>query len=623
MSEIGFPIKDLTRRKQQTTLTFVGLTIATSATVFLVLFGSNLGFEISLFTQSSQLSSGFHSIFSQFIRAVSILNLVTGPIIASFLIYLIMSTRMRDIGIMKASGCLSGSVFAYFFTELSLILIFSTVAGLIFGTLSYYCSTFFLNMVGFSVSQKLDVVAVFVVAIVLVIFSHIFGALPVRKAAKAKPTDALSPIYEQESNASVGSNLPSRFGFTLKFVYRNLVRRQSTTIQAIICFTAVLTLTTVILTGGLISKETTSSYVERAIGENVVVIGHPTLTERYVALLSQFFEPKTLEELDYLDSKYAISEEFVTNLETLQGTTIVDARLVLETVVREGMGVVLDPVEQSNAILIGSNRTDTALVLGVHPEKVVNDWLFYGKKIGVNDQNVAMIGASLANNMFEDAMNQRIRVFDNNGLLCEISGTCIDPLNNGKVVYLPVETLQADTETAGYNLVFVQINSSDTEAFDELGKMASEQDFSAINLDSVVKKHTSFLNNIWSLVMFLPLFTVVTAVVALFSYITLSVSGQQHEFGIMKALGAKQKTITKIIFCQASLIILVSGLIGVSAGLFITFEFLLPDPVISTSTVRSVIITLSVILGLLCISSLYPALKTTKKTVISGLSANG
>ncbi|MCW4023165.1 MAG: FtsX-like permease family protein [Candidatus Bathyarchaeota archaeon] len=623
MSEIGFPIKDLTRRKQQTTLTFVGLTIATSATVFLVLFGSNLGFEISLFTQSSQLSSGFHSIFSQFIRAVSILNLVTGPIIASFLIYLIMSTRMRDIGIMKASGCLSGSVFAYFFTELSLILIFSTVAGLIFGTLSYYCSTFFLNRVGFSVSQKLDLVAVFVVAIVLVIFSHIFGALPVRKAAKAKPTDALSPIYEQESNASVGSNFPSRFGFTLKFVYRNLVRRQSTTIQAIICFTAVLTLTTVILTGGLISKETTSSYVERAIGENVVVIGHPTLTERYVALLSQFFEPKTLEELDYLDSKYAISEEFVTNLETLQGTTIVDARLVLETVVREGMGVVLDPVEQSNAILIGSNRTDTALVLGVHPEKVVNDWLFYGKKIGVNDQNVAMIGASLANNMFEDAMNQRIRVFDNNGLLCEISGTCIDPLNNGKVVYLPVETLQADTETAGYNLVFVQINSSDTEAFDELGKMASEQDFSAINLDSVVKKHTSFLNNIWSLVMFLPLFTVVTAVVALFSYITLSVSGQQHEFGIMKALGAKQKTITKIIFCQASLIILVSGLIGVSAGLFITFEFLLPDPVISTSTVRSVIITLSVILGLLCISSLYPALKTTKKTVISGLSANG
>jgi ABC-type antimicrobial peptide transport system permease subunit len=622
MSEIGFPLKDLTRRKQQTSLTFVGLTIATSATVFLVLFSSNLGFELSFFTQTNPLSNGFNSIFSQFIRVVSTLNLVTGPIITSFLVYLIMSTRMRDIGIMKASGCLRGAVFAYFFTELSLIVLFSTATGLIFGIISYYCSTFFLNIAGFSVSQNLDVVAVLVVAVISVIFSHIFGALPIRKAAKAKPTDALSPIYQEESNASVGSKFSSKFGFTLKVVYRNLVRRQSATIQAIICFTAVLTLTTVILTGGLIAKETTSSYVERAIGENVVVIGHPTLTERYVALLSQFFEPKTMEELDYLDLNYTISEEFVTNLETVQGATMVDARLVLETVVREGMGAVLDPIEQSAAILIGSNRTDTALVLGVHLEKIVNKWLFYGQKVGVNDQNVAMIGDSLANNMFDDSMNQRIRVFDESEVPYYISGVCVDPLNNGKVVYLPIETMQTDTGITWYNLVFVQIDPTDTQVFDELEKMASEQNFSAINLDSVVKKHTSFLNNIWSLVMLLPIFTLMTATVALFSYITLSVSGQQHEYGIMKALGAKQKTIIKLIFCQGTLIILISGLIGVFAGLFITFEFLLLDPVISISSVLSVITLLSVILGILCISSLYPALKTAKMTVIDALSAN-
>jgi hypothetical protein len=47
MSEISFPIKDLTRRKTQTALTVLGLTISIAATLFLVIFGGSLGFEIT------------------------------------------------------------------------------------------------------------------------------------------------------------------------------------------------------------------------------------------------------------------------------------------------------------------------------------------------------------------------------------------------------------------------------------------------------------------------------------------------------------------------------------------------------------------------------------------------
>ena len=472
MSEIGFPVKDLTRRKHQTTLTIVGLTIAIYATVFLVLFRSNLGFEISLFTKTNQLTSGFHSIFSQFIGVVSVLNLVTGPIVTSFLVHLMMSTRMRDIGIMKACGSVGGSVFAYFFTELSLIVICSTITGVFFGVISYYFSTFFLNITGFNVTQNLDILAVIVVGGSSIIFSHVFGALPIKKAANAKPKDALSPIYLQESIASVGSKFPSKLGFTLKVVYRNLVRRQSSTIQAIICFTAVFTLITVILSGSLLAKDTTSNYVERAIGKNVVVVGHSAVTKRYVDLLSQFYEPKELDQLDYFDPEYAISEQLLTDLENTQGVTVVDARLVSEIIVREGMGAVLDPVDQSGAVLIGGNRSDTALVLGVHPEKVVNDWIVYGEKVGVNDQNVAMIGDSLAANMFDDPVNQRIRVFEGSPVPYDISGVCVDPLNNGKVVYLPIETMQTDAKKIGYNLVFVQIEPSNNLVYNQLEEIA-------------------------------------------------------------------------------------------------------------------------------------------------------
>jgi len=91
MSEIGFPLKDLPRRKQQTTLTVIGLAIANGATIFLVILGSNLGFEISFIAQSGQLTSGFHNLFSQFILVVSVLNIIIGPIITSFLVHLTMS----------------------------------------------------------------------------------------------------------------------------------------------------------------------------------------------------------------------------------------------------------------------------------------------------------------------------------------------------------------------------------------------------------------------------------------------------------------------------------------------------------------------------------------------------
>jgi ABC-type antimicrobial peptide transport system permease subunit len=622
LSEIAFPIKDLTRRKQQTALTVLGLTIATASTLFLIIFGSNLGFEIVFLAKGGRLTGGFTNIFFQFILIVSILNLVTGPIITSFLVHLTMSGRMRDIGVMKASGCLGGSIFAYFFTELSLIVFLSTTAGIILGVTSYYVSTFFLNTAGFSVSQNLNLGAILVVSVISIIFSHIFGALPIRKAAKAKPTEAMSPIYELGTTAGLGKRIPSKLGFTFKVAYRNLVRRKSATIQAIICLTVVLTLTTVTIAGGMTANQTTINYVERAIGRNIVVVGHPTITERYVSLLSRFFEEKELNQIDYLSSQFFISESLISKLEQIQGVHEADPRLILETSVHEVIGIVPDPVDQTGAIIIGDSRSDEALILGVKPEKIVNDWLIFGRKLGENDQDATMIGDSLAVNMFDNAFNQSIRVFDESLLPYSIVGVCVDPLNNGKVVYMPIETSHKDIGQQGYNLVLLQIDPSETpQVIAQIENEATKKNLSVVELDTVLDKHVTFLGNIWSLVMFLPLFSLATAAISLLSYLMLSISGQQHEFGVMRALGAKPRAIIKIVFSQALLIIMVSGAAGISAGLFITFGFLIPEPVISQSTIISVSTWLFVILGLLCVSSLYPALKAVKKTVVDAISA--
>ncbi len=406
MSAISFPIKDLTRRKTQTALTVLGLTISIAATLFLVIFGGSLGFEITSLARGGRLTSGFYNIFFQFILIVSILNILTGPIITSFLVHLTMSERMRDIGVMKASGCLSGSIFGYFVTELSLIVFLSSIVGMIIGVTTYYFSTIFLNIIGFSISQTLNIGAILVVSIVIIIFSHIIGALPIRKAAKAKPTEAMSPIYKLGTTAGLGRKIPSRLGFTFKVAYRNLVRRKSVTLQAIICLTVVLTLTTVTIAGGMFADQTTTSYVERAIGKDVIIVGHPTITEVYVNILSQFFEAKDMDQIDYLNSEFIISESLVQKLDNIQGVHKVDPRLILENSVREIRGIILDPVEGTKPVFIGSDRVEDVLILGVEPENVVNEWLIFGRNLEENDQISTMIGDSLAVNMFDNAFNQ-------------------------------------------------------------------------------------------------------------------------------------------------------------------------------------------------------------------------
>jgi ABC-type lipoprotein release transport system permease subunit len=353
VSAISFPLKDLARRKTQTRLTILGLTIATATTVFLVLFTSNLGFEISDIAKTGKLTSGFTNIFSQFIMITSVLNLVISPVIISFLVHLKMASRMKDIAIMKTCGCLTKSIFGYFATEISLIIFASTALGAILGVTAFYITTFVMNLVGFHFQQTFNFGAILVIFVITIISSHIFGVRPIVKASKVTPTEAMSPIHGL-GITNFARKISSKFGFTLKIAFRNVIRRKTTTIQVSICIVTVLTLTTVTLLGGMIANQTSINYSEKAIGKNVILIGCPTVTERYVKLLNKFFQEDTTEPIDYTSSETLISESTITKLKQIEEITKVDPRLILEHSVREVPGIILDPVDQTGAIIIGN-----------------------------------------------------------------------------------------------------------------------------------------------------------------------------------------------------------------------------------------------------------------------------
>jgi ABC-type antimicrobial peptide transport system permease subunit len=617
MSEISFPIKDLMRRKFQTLLTIIGLTICTAATVFLILFGENVGFEIAVIT-GGRLTIGFSNVFSRFIFAVSLLNILAGVLVTFFLVYWSMSERVHDIGVMKATGCLASIAFGYFITELSIIIFTSCITGTAIGVLTYFACINVLNALGFPLLQSsVNLWTILPIFLIFVVAFHILGTRPIIKAIRVKPADALSPLYsfEATSREGFGKHVSSKLSLTFKMAYRALMRRRSATRRAIICLATVLTLTTVTVAGGIIASQTTQSYVERAINRDIIVAGHSDLSTRYVNLLSQFFEAKETEEIDYLNLRYNLSESLISELNAIPGVLKVDPRLVLETTVYEVQGFIIDPEEPDPYILVGDSRSGKALVLGVQPNNVINEWLVFGRLLNETDVYSAVIGDSLALEMFDDPQKQAVTVFEKD---FEIAGVCLDPLNNGNVVYVPLNVLSTLIDgTHNYNLVFLKVDPSRRlEVLAEIEKMG----LAPVELNEVLGRHLAYLGYVWSFVMFLPLFSFVTAILCLLSYMMLSVAGQQREFGMMRALGAKPKMVMKIVFMEALIVTLISGAVGIFVGLFFTFVFLIPDPVISQFTLLSVIGLLILALGLLCLFSLYPAVRVAKKSVASVLS---
>jgi len=615
MSETSFPINDLLRRKFQTSIIIIGLTLCVAATVYLLLFGENIGFEISLMVEG-KLTAGFSTIFSPFIIFIGLLIVIAGAVIVSFMVFVMMSQRVRDIGLMKAIGCPNDLIFGYFMTELLIITFISCFLGVIFGILADYASIGLFNFLGFQISQK--PVNFWLILFVFVLFftlALLFGAKPILDTTKVKPAKAISPTYQFGLSKEPGFKIISKSSFRIKIALRSLFRRKSATIRIILCLSTVFTLVTVAIAGGIIADQTTKSWIEKAIGRNIVLIAHHDMCNQYKSLLSKFHEVNESLQFNYTDEKYLISESLLNNLSSTSGIIGMEARLVLEAYVKELPGYIFDP-ETVAMIQVGDNRTGESLIVGVEPGKVLSEWFIEGEFFEENETWEAMIGDSLALKMFSMPLNQSIRLFDRD---FDVTGLCLDPVNNGNVTYVPLKTLQNVTGILKPNVIMVRVDPANgTEILDQTRTIVEtvNPEFEIFELDEALNENLNFLDYIWSTMMLLPLFSLIAASLSLIGYTMLTISEQHQEFGVLRAVGTRPKTIVKIISEQSFIILLSSCAAGIPIGIMLTLLILVPEPVVTSYTILEIAGWLLIALVALFVSSLYPAIKFARKPIL-------
>ncbi len=618
MAETFFSINDLLRRKLQTGLVVAGMTLCVASTLFLFLLGNRIGFGIVSVSQH-RLTASFSTMFWQFIVFVGALILAVGVVIISFLVFVMMSQRSKDIGLMKAAGCPNGMIFGYFVNELTIITIGSCFLGVIFGTVADYASVSLLRGSGFQVSE---VSASFWLAVVtfflFFVLSLAIGTKPVLNSTKVKPAIALSPNFSFGLSRESDFRGVSKAGFTVKMAVRSLFRHKSASFRAIICLTAVFVLATVSIAGGIIAEGTTKSWVESAIGRDVILIAHRDMSNQYKLLLSSFYDLRNGIGFNYTDEKYSISEAMFSQLESVSAEygLSIDSRLIMEAEVEEVQGITLGQ-STADTKYVGDHRLGASLIVGLEPEAALCQWYVDGRFLNGFSRDEIVIGDSVANTMFSTPLVQSMKLSNRT---LKVVGVCLDPINSGNVTYILLKTLQNITGASRPNIAMVRIDNLTfrKEALRQINAIVKEADeeFETYQLNEILDKTLDFLSYIWSTIMLLPLLSLSAAILCLIGYVVLIINEQRQEFGILRAVGARPKAILKIILTQNLLVLLSSYGAGVALGIVATLLILIPEPLVTNYTIIQIAAWLSLAPVTILVFSLYPALRFSRKPIL-------
>ncbi|MGZ4850787.1 MAG: FtsX-like permease family protein, partial [Candidatus Bathyarchaeia archaeon] len=552
MIKTNFPINDLLRRKLQTSITIATLTLSVASTLFLLLFTNRLGFGATVTVGS--LTQGLTAIFSQFTLFIGVLIFVIGAVLTSFVAFLMMTQRTRDFGLIKAAGCPNSLVGGYLMAELLTTTLIGCILGVGLGFLMDY-SISYMVFSGYQFPNFWFLPLVFVAFFVL---SFSFGLQPILKAARMSPMQALSPVNYYGLTATTSKHRPlSHSALTWRIATRSLFRRQSASIRIIVLLSIVFLLLTFSVAGGIIARDTTTSWVQKTVDKDTIAIAHNAMGNQYRQLLFEFSGVRNTGNFDYSDSKLAIPDNIIEQLNSLHSVSLVDARLILKKHIKEVSNFTIFP-DTERTVNVGDDRQGDSIVVGVNPQKLSGSWYTQGQFLTAKDSLEAVVGDSIAHQMYSSNPGKGIVLSDPlvEGLelqnsTFDIIGVCVDPLNNGLAIYVPIEILMNITSNSSPNLLLVKLSNS-TDRSEVLAQIKSliqsvDPDLNVFILNDVVAKNTDFLASAWQTIMLLPIFTLVSAMLCLVGYLMLAVDEQHHakrrDYRVLEIQGGEDKEV--------------------------------------------------------------------------------
>jgi putative ABC transport system permease protein len=589
-----------------------------AATAFTLMLGASLGVHIEI-KALTQASPGFRVIFSSFIIVTTVFSLLLSVITFTNLTATIMDNRAKDIAILKTSGGSIDKIYSHFMTQAIQIAFLLGGFSIIVGIITYSVSVAVVNfLAGLNLQFSIPTLELLVVLALLIAFSAIFGHRYVARAVRLPIVEAFSPeVRDVELLRSQGrlANKISKPGSPLRLAFRNVRRTRRFTLRLATCIFLSMVLTTSITLGGVVADQTTVDYVNRAINEHFIFVGHQEMWVQYSSLIGFQNSPSYNSSFDYLKPQYRINDSIVNQIASLSGVLAVDPRLVYETQLRE-LSVPAFYVDENGItrnIIVGDNRTATVLVSGVEPGRVISDWFVSGRFINSSDYPLPSGGYSTiamgdsVKTIFDDINIQKARILAKQFV---IVGTVLDPVDSGWTVYMLHSVLNTLLGFNGSNILLIKCDpSSYSETLTLVQNDVAKYGLSAFSMGPVVQSLNNFVNLTWLVALIPVILLLSTLVMGVVSYMNLAFETSRRDFGIMRGIGASPKYIGRTILRQGIIVSTWPGISGIIIGLTVAVYFFIPAAVV---TPLLMLISITLLMLLLFFSSFVASILSSR-----------
>ncbi|NHI88509.1 MAG: ABC transporter permease [Candidatus Thorarchaeota archaeon] len=611
-----FASRDLKRRPFRTTLTLISLTSAITAITFVFLFG-NVLLDVSTFTVSSALTSSFGTFFSTFVWSILLLVFVLGIVVVSTTISLEMVTRRRDIGLMKSIGTLLDTIFDFFMAQSVIILLASIALGLTFGVILHMAGMIWLSSVvpGLQFTNSFPVLQLAILAVVLIFAGYFSAQKPIYDTVQESPSLALNP--DVGTKVRVSGFLDS-FGLSFRIATKGTGRRLRGTRRTVISLFLSFTIASVLWIGGGVVHTTSSSYMTRSMGVNVVAIGNPDLLNSYYESYSLYGSPLN-SSFNYLSSSDMIPTGLVSSLQETFGVHKVEQRLVVYSQVEAKRAVIWNEELQKYDI-IGEDRPGSAVLVGINWDTTISDWYFEGRTPENSGQ--IWIGGKMASDLFEDPLVQNLDVLGNS---LQIKAQAFDILNGGMMALMDLSMLQSFFGVSGSNLLLVQLADYDNSLITSIASLAHSYGFDIFEQQEVLERNLGTIDAIWALLNPLALVTLVGAFLSLMNYLLVSVFGRLRDYVIMRSLGAKPSFLAKVMIAEGLDVGLRAGIPALIVSTLFSIYLLIPEAAVPSLAYLpiSIIAVLITMIGVILVASIptYVFFATRNDLIVSEFSS--
>jgi ABC-type antimicrobial peptide transport system permease subunit len=321
---------------------------------------------------------------------------------------------------------------------------------------------------------------------------------------------------------------------------------------------------------------------------------------QYSSLIGFQSSPSYNSSFNYLKPEYEINASVISQIGSLSGVTGIDPRLIYETELLEVEVTLLPSGDQTEYQIIGDDRSADVLVTGVEPEKVISDWLISGRFINASDYPLPtgayssiVIGDSLES-VFQDSTIEKAEII---GREFRIVGTALDPVNSGRTVYMLRDVLGSLLGFNEYNMALVECNATEyATTLSLIQQVASAHGLSAIPVKTTVLDAINFIHSTWLAALLPVALLLLTLVLSIVSYMSISFETNKQDFGVMRGIGASPGHIKKTLVMQSIIVSLWPSIAGIVIGLILSVWFFIPSAVAVPSSIAISIMALFILL---------------------------